>query len=226
VLTLVLTRHGLTARSEPEQHLGRRIDIELTREGRAQGAALGKRLAPVRFERMVTSPLVRARETADLVAVASLTRPPIVADPRLAEMDYGHWEGLTYAQIDERWATERTAWEADPAANACPGGESAQDVALRARAFVDELLEDQASRHGPDDRVERPILAVAHSSLNRVLLCVVLGIPLGEYRRRFAQAPANLTVLRFAPGAGSGDARLELLNDVAHLRPPDRAPWA
>ena len=68
MLTLVLTRHGLTDRSTPEQHLGQRIDVSINDAGRRQAEALARRLAPVAFDRVFTSPLFRARETAAIVA--------------------------------------------------------------------------------------------------------------------------------------------------------------
>ena len=90
MLTLVLTRHGLTERSEPEQHLGQHIDISLSDAGRRQAEALARRLAGVRFARVISSPLFRAQETAEIVARGLRAE----TDPRLKEMDYGAWEGL------------------------------------------------------------------------------------------------------------------------------------
>jgi len=224
VLTLVLTRHGLTPRSDPEQHLGQRIDIELSPAGQAQAVALAVRLDHVRFEKIYTSPLVRARETASIIAQRSPGKPSIEADPRLREMDYGHWEGLTYPQIDARDLAERRAWEADPARIPCPGGESGDDVAARVSSFLVDLLAAHDT-HPADPGAERPVLAVAHSSLNRILVCVALGIAIREFRLRLQQSQANLTALRFEHGSGPGDARLILLNDLAHLRRPPKTPW-
>jgi broad specificity phosphatase PhoE len=223
MLTLVLTRHGLTARSQPEQHLGQRIDVGLSEDGRAQAGALGRRLSGVAFERMVASPLVRARETAALVQAAVANHPEITVDARLAEMDYGDWEGLTYEQIEERDGARRERWEADPETYACPGGESGDEVARRARAFLLDLIAWHDALRGTPH--ERPVLAVAHSTFNRVLVCVATGIPVREYRRRFSQDQANLTVLRFEHGVGPADARILLLNDTAHLRAPGTVPW-
>jgi broad specificity phosphatase PhoE len=236
MLTLVLTRHGLTPRSVPEQHLGQRFDVALSEEGRAQAHALAGRLADVTFGGIVASPLVRAHQTARIVAAGLSGRVPAVeTDARLAEMDYGEWEGLTYAEIDARDADRRRAWEDDPAAIGCPGGESGDDVAVRARDFLVDLL---AANAAADDRSERdagagspvdptlPILAVAHSSLNRILICVALGLPVREFRLRLQQDQVNLTVLRFEHGTGPSDARLILLNDLAHVRPPGATPWA
>ena len=116
MLTLVLTRHGLTDRSTPEQHLGQRIDVSINEAGRRQAEALARRLAPVAFDRAFTSPLFRARETAAIV-VRSVE---VEADPRLREMDYGAWEGRTYEQIREADGAYREAWERDPDTLAVP----------------------------------------------------------------------------------------------------------
>jgi broad specificity phosphatase PhoE len=223
MLTLVLTRHGLTDRSLPEQHLGQRIDIGLSEDGRAQAEALVRRLVGVDFERMFVSPLIRAQETAAIVGAGLPDHPASELDRRLVEMDYGDWEGLTYEQIDERDAARRADWEADPAATACPGGESGDEVAIRAESFLIDLIAWHDGRQGTPH--ERPVLAVAHSTLNRVLVCVATGIPVREYRRRFSQDQANLTVLRFEHGVGPADARILLLNDTAHLRAPGTTPW-
>ncbi len=209
MLTLVLSRHGATPRSEPEQHLGQRVDIELSEPGRQAAEALARRLAGVSFDRLISSPLRRARETAAAIANGR----PVETDARLLEMDYGDWEGLTYGEIEARFGDERRRWEADPASGQCPGGESGLDVATRASGF----LEDAVTTGGQ-------VLVVAHSTLNRVLLCVALGVELREYRRRFRQEPANLTVLRF-PGSAAEGAQLLLCNDVAHLRGTSGVTW-
>jgi broad specificity phosphatase PhoE len=218
MLTLLLTRHGLTTRSTPEQHLGQRLDVPLDEAGRSQAAALAARLAPIAFDRVISSPLLRARQTVDAVLAASTAtpQPAVEIDPRLLEMDYGDWEGLTYEQINERDREERRRWEADPASNACPNGESGDDVAVRARAFLADLLADDTDRR---------VLAVAHSTLDRVLLCVALGIPVREFRRRLVQSQVNLTVVTWATGAPPDQAELLLLNDVAHVRQPPELPW-
>jgi len=217
MLTLVLTRHGLTDRSDPEQHLGQGIDIGLSTAGRAQAAALAGRIAHEHFDRIVASPLRRAMETAGTVA----GERPVEPDPRLMEMDYGAWEGLTYDDIDARDAALRARWVADPETLACPSGESGADVAARARSFLADLLAWAADRPG-DDPV---VLAVAHSTLNRVLLCVAVGIPVREYRRRFTQSQANLTVLRWPTGAPPEQARILAVNDTSHVAPAGQAPW-
>jgi len=216
VLTLLLTRHGSTPRSEPEQHLGQRIDLELSEGGRAAAEALGRRLEGVELARIIASPLRRARETAELVVPGA----SVELDDRLMEMDYGRWEGLTYEQILARDGDARRIWEADPASLACPDGESGSDVARRVRSWLEELIEWA----GVEGGVDQQVLAIGHSTTNRVLLCVALGVPLRDYRRRFVQQPANLSVLRFDGVPGSG-GKLLLGNDVSHLRGVRGVTW-
>ena len=211
MLTVILTRHGATSRSDPEQHLGQGIDIGLSDAGRSAARALGARLEGVAFDRIVSSPLRRALETAGTVA----PRRRVETDPRIAEMDYGEWEGLTYEEIYARDLELRRRWEDDPAGTPCPGGESGDDVAARARSF----LADAIARGPHDGR----ILIVAHATLNRILLCVALGVPVRDYRRRFRQDPTNLTVLRFAGHIEDG-ALLLVANDTWHLGAA-AAPW-
>jgi broad specificity phosphatase PhoE len=234
MLTLVLTRHGLTDHSEPERHLGQRIDASVNAAGRRQAEALARRLAPVAFDRVITSPLFRARETAEILARGV----SVEADPRLREMDYGAWEGRTYAQIYEADGAFRRRWEQAPDGLACPGGESGNDVAARVRAFLDDLLDEHRRWHAKASfraataggtaapTPERPVLVVGHASSNRILLCVALGVEVREYRRRFVQAQANLTVLRWEAGDTATDATVLVLNDLAHLRGAGEVPWA
>lgn len=235
MLTLVLTRHGLTDRSRPEQHLGQKIDISINDAGRRQAEALRRRLAPVAFERVFSSSLFRARETAEVIA----GRTPVEVDPRLREMDYGAWEGRTYAQIDEADRAFRDQWIARPDTLACPGGESGEDVAKRVTAFLEDLLDEHrrymartsfraatasggpASAAGTDHRV----LAVAHGTLNRIFLCVALDTDLRRFRQRYMQSQCNLTAIAWADDAGPREGTLLVSNDTAHLRGASDLPW-
>lgn len=215
MLTVLLTRHGMTERSQPEQHLGQKLDIRLSEGGRQAARALTTRLEHVPLERVVSSPLVRASETARI----ALPGHALETDARLMEMDYGDWEGLTNEQIDERHRELRAAFEADPASVSCPGGESGLDVAGRVGRLLAELVA-WAGSEADDHRV----LLVAHSTLNRILLCVALDVPVAEYRRRFRQEWANLTVVRFGGSYGPG-GQLLLGNDLGHVRGLRGATW-
>lgn len=218
MLTVVLTRHGATDRSDPEQYLGQHIEAQLTEEGRTAARALGDRLAPVTFERVISSPLERAMETARLI------RPEVLieSDPRLKEADYGLWEGRTVEEIEATWPVERKAYEQDPGGNSASGGESGRAVGKRVGSLLDELVL-RTSRSSGGERDHR-VLLIGHSTMNRVLLATALGVPLRDYRRRFRQDWANLTVLRHGRRYGGG-WQLLLCNDMAHLRGLRGATW-
>jgi broad specificity phosphatase PhoE len=260
MLTLILTRHGQAAADDVM--LGGQLDVPLTVDGRVEAEALGRRLAGVRVDRIVASPMVRALETAQVVAAGR----PIEVDERLRELDYGRWEGLTYPEIDAVDPALRARWEHDPAATHSPGGESGDDVAARALGFLVDLLAAEladsadsagggevgpsggvanspgigaSGRHSPDPGGSRAIaseaqaeaegrrrvLVVAHGTFNRILMCVALGVPVRDYRRRFLQDRANLTVLIYERGDTPDGAQLALANDIGHLRRPGQAPW-
>lgn len=233
-VTLVLTRHGGTPLSRPEQHLGQRLDPGLSDEGRRAASALGARLSGVAFDAVFSSPLTRAVETTRLVVGDA----PVRTDVRLLEMDYGAWEGHTYEQICRMDDDARDAWESDPAGRRTPGGESGNDVADRVRSFLRDAVGGDGAKpdeggadtptpgHAamPRSVPDRRILVVAHSTTNRVLLAVALGSPLGDYRRTYVQESCNVTVLRFER-SWDEPALLLVANDVSHLRGTSGATW-
>jgi probable phosphoglycerate mutase len=168
---LWLVRHGATDWSESGRHTGR-TDLPLLPEGQASARALAPRLAEHRFVLALTSPLERARETAALAGF-----PEATVDPDLREWDYGEYEGVTTEQIRERvpgW----TLWTSDP-----PGGETACQVAARARRVIDRCRD-----------VDGNILLFAHGHILRVLTAVYLGFD-AHAGAQFALETATLNVL-------------------------------
>jgi phosphoserine phosphatase len=214
MLTVLLTRHGHTDRSEPEQYLGQHVAATLTDRGRADAQRLADRLDGVRLDRVISSPLARAADTGEIIAAGL----PVEVDARLAELDYGAWEGMTVDQIEERYGDERRLYEEDPSTYRVGGGESGHDVARRVGAFIADLI-----GWWQTEAAERTCVVVGHSSVNRILLASCLGVPLRDYRRRFRQDWANLTVLRWSdPSAGP---MLLLANDMGHVRGAKGATW-
>jgi len=128
----LLLRHGQTLMSVQKRYAGR-SDVPLTDHGIQQAAAAAKRLAPAGIGVIVTSPMLRAVQTAQ--EVAATTGAPVVTDDGFRETDFGAWEGLTFAEVRERWPAEMSAWLADPAV-APPGGESFDQVRPRVLAAL------------------------------------------------------------------------------------------
>lgn len=209
MLTVLLTRHGHTDRSEPEQYLGQKIDVGLSERGRHDAELLAERLAGVHLDRLISSTLRRAVETAELLARDSGVK--VETDRRLIELDYGAWEGHTLEEIDRIFPRERDLYESNPAIHEVGGGESGLEVAARLGRLVEELL-----GWWSDEAGDRTCLLVGHSSVNRVLLALLLSVPMADYRRRFKQDWANLTALRWE-SQESGPLLL-LANDQAHSK--------
>ncbi len=155
---------------------------------------------------IVTSPLRRARQTAE--AVARATGAPLQADDGLAETDFGRWEGLTFAEASARWPDAVTAWLAS-ADVAPPGGESFAAVGRRVNAAVDRLL--AAHRY-------RTLLLVSHVTPIKTLACRAMLAPTAALFRIFLDVASLCEIDWFA----DGPAVVRSLNDTAHLRPAGR----
>ena len=198
--SLLLLRHGQTALSVERRYSGHG-DPPLTPYGLAQAAALGDRIAALAgpIAAVWSSPLARARSTAE--AVASRLGLDVVVDDRLRELDFGEWEGLTYAQIQERYADAYAAWLSDPSVPAV-GGESFDDVARRVRRVRDAILTAHPGRS---------VAVVAHVTPIKTLLKLALDAPQVLYRMHL-----DLASISQADWYADGSAVVRRVNDTAH----------
>jgi len=170
---LTLVRHGETIWHAEHRYAGS-SDIPLTPRGRLQAQELAECLAHTGLDAIHTSPLIRARDTAEAVGrAAGLT---VHTDARLTELDFGAAEGLTGAEMTERFDTARQDFVRDPVTHHLPGGEDPRRAVRRMTACLTELT----AQH-PDGRV----LVVGHGTIQRLVLCHLLGLPLQNYRRHF-----------------------------------------
>jgi probable phosphoglycerate mutase len=196
----LLLRHGQTPMSVEKRYAGR-SDAPLTDVGVAQAAAAAKRLATAGLDAIVSSPLQRAVRTAE--EVAAVTGLPVVTDDGFRETDFGGWEGLTFADVRERWPSEMTAWLADPAV-APPGGESFAEVSERVTAALHRVL---AARPG------QRILVVSHvTPIKTLVTAALLAPPPALYRMHL-----DLAALCEIDWYADGPAVLRSFNDTAHL---------
>jgi broad specificity phosphatase PhoE len=191
-----------------ENRLCGRTDMTLSETGRGQAERLAERLRALHPDAFYTSPLQRARETAEIIARAVGLTPTV--DERLIEINYGAWEGKTFAEVMQQDAETYRAWDADPAAVSPPDGESGTQALARVTPFLDEL----AARH-PSERAR--IMVVTHKTICRLVVCHVLGLPPSEYRRRLTMDNAAVNIFR----QDEEGWRLALLNDTSHLALPD-----
>ncbi len=213
-MLLYLIRHAQTASSAIDSFNGQR-ELPLTETGRAQAAALGKRLADVKFAAVYRSPLDRTRETAALVAPSFASQ--LITLPGLIEINYGDWEGHSPAEAEARSPVLFKAWHDDPVANAPPNGETAQDVATRALAALETIrARHEDAQRSDADRLHTndPVLVVSHKATLRILACALLGARLANYRKQIAQDECALNLVELRAGK---PPFIRLWNDTAHL---------
>lgn len=187
---IVLVRHGETDWSRTGRHTGR-TDIALTDRGRREATSVGPTLHGWTFAHQFSSPLSRARDTAELARVDG-AHGELVIDEDLLEWDYGVYEGRTNddIQIDEPgWSK----W-----AGPLEGGEDVHDVGARADRAIARLAE--SSKDGP-------VLVFAHGHLLAILIARWLGLDASE-GRRFTLETATVSVL----GVKRTDRVLRILN--------------
>jgi glucosyl-3-phosphoglycerate phosphatase len=164
---LVLLRHGQTDFNVAGRMQGH-LDSVLTETGVAQVVRAAPELAKMAPERLVSSDLRRALDTADVLGAACAL--PVKVDARLRETHLGQWQGCSVAEIEAGWPGAITTWRSDPGW-APPGGESRIEVVRRSRPVVDELDEEYATE------ASATALLVAHGGLIAGLVSGLLGLP-------------------------------------------------
>jgi broad specificity phosphatase PhoE len=189
-----LARHGETAWSLSGQHTGL-TDIPLTERGERDARRLGERLKGRSFALVLTSPLQRAARTCALAGFETVAE----VDKDLVEWDYGEYEGRRSAEI----GAERPDW--DVFRDGCPGGESPQQVGMRADRVVSRVR-----------AVEGDVLLFSHAHLLRVLAGRWLGLEPGA-GRYFLLGTASLSTLGYEHRRARPVIRL--WNDPGHAGP-------
>jgi 2,3-bisphosphoglycerate-dependent phosphoglycerate mutase len=205
---LLMIRHGRTSWNFDGRFQGQ-LDIPLDEAGQDQAAAVASRLAIERPAAIYSSDLSRAWQTARSIqgAIAMSSQPepapPLLLEPRLRELHFGEWQGLTYAEIKSCQPAALAAWEADWLNTAPPGGETLAQLVERVQSVYQEIL---------DSHPAETTLLVGHGGALQALLCLALGVP-PERFWQFQLDNTGLTDLRIYPQG----AILNLFNDTCHL---------
>ncbi|WP_326630756.1 MULTISPECIES: bifunctional RNase H/acid phosphatase [unclassified Streptomyces] len=203
--TFVLLRHGETALTPEKRFSGSGgSDPELSAAGRHQAERVAESLAARgTIQEIISSPLRRCRETA--ATVGARLGLPVQIEDGLRETDFGAWEGLTFAEVRERYGPDLDAWLASTRTPPTGGGESFAEVARRVSATRDRLT----TRHAG-----RTVLLVTHVTPIKTLARLALGAP-PESLFRMELSAASLSAVAYY---ADGNASLRLLNDTSHLR--------
>ena len=198
---VLLVRHGATELSAEDRFAGA-TDVLLSQEGEAQAACLSRRLAETPIAAVYASPLRRTLRTAAILAAPH--KLDVIGDAGLREIDHGHWEQRTRAEVETNFPDEYHTWEADPFTFAPQGGETGLSVLSRALPALRNCVQAHAGK---------TILVVSHKATLRLLIGSLLGFDLRGYRDRLDQKPCCLNVVDFRDPTR---ARLMLYNDVSH----------
>ncbi|GAW91512.1 alpha-ribazole phosphatase [Calderihabitans maritimus] len=197
---LVLVRHGHTPWNKGRRYQGH-SDVQLSEEGREQARRLRDRFKETKIDAIYASDLSRALETAQIIAEPhGLIVQQI---PELREMNFGVWEGLTFAEIQAQFRELADGWYKNPADLQIPQGETFRQVRDRAYKAVLELV----AKH-PDETV----LVVSHGGTIRAVICAVLDLEMDRIWQ-FRQDNTAVNIIEFYEGR----TVISLLNDTHHL---------
>jgi probable phosphoglycerate mutase len=199
LIELMLIRHAQNDWVKSGRLAGRTPGVHLNEEGKKQAETLGLRLESVKLRAIYSSPLERARETAEAVASH---HPELTAaiEEGLNEVDFGSWTGRRLSRLSRRrlWQTvQRT-----PSRAIFPGGEAIRDMQNR----LINTLEAIASRHGSGK-----IAVVSHSDVIKVAIAYYAGMPLDMFQRLII-SPASISTVAL----GEHGPMILQVNDTSH----------
>ncbi|MGW7446662.1 bifunctional RNase H/acid phosphatase [Kitasatospora sp. NPDC054795] len=203
--TFVLLRHGETPLTPEKRFSGSGgSDPELSDKGRWQAERAAEALAARgSVQAVVASPMRRTRQTAE--TVAARLGLEVRYEDGLREVDFGDWEGLTFAEVRERYPDDLTAWLGSAKARPTGSGESFTTLTHRAGVARDKIIARYAGK---------TVLVVSHVSPIKTLVRLALGAPPDSMYRMELSAASICAVQYYA----DGNASLRLLNDTSHLR--------
>ena len=194
---LLLARHGQSVSNAVRRFQGVQ-DVPLSELGRRQAEALAGAFGQRRIAAVYSSPLQRARHTAELVAAA--VRAPLRSVDDLRELSLGEWEGCTVEEVEARPGNPYACWVRDPVGSLPPGGEPLADVQGR---MVRALADIECAHPNGDD-----VLVVCHGGVISAYLAHCLGLPLSSIWRLTV---SNCSITELAP------PRLLSMNVTTHL---------
>ena len=203
--TLVLVRHGVTSHTTGKRFSGGLggTNPGLSDEGRDQIRTVADWLAPLaeQVDAVVTSPVRRTRESAEILAEA--LGHPLEEEPGFAEMEFGAWDGMTFLEVAEQHQSDLDAWLGS--LEVAPGGtgESFQDVERRVLAGLQRLLDDHAGK---------TVVVVSHVTPIKTLVAHAVDAPLLSVFR-MELSPASVSVVSFFDDGERGPrASLRMFN--------------
>ncbi len=200
--SIYLVRHGQTAWNKEEIFRGR-TDIPLDETGLRQAELTGEYFKGMEIHGIYASPLARAWETAQKIArFHTLKVQPLNG---IIDMSFGRWEGHPHQKIKKNDREIYRQWREEPHLVRLPGGESLEDVRVRAMAALEEMIQ----LHGG-----KTLVLVSHRVVNKVLICGILRIDNSHFWQ-ISQDPTAINLIQYK----NGKYILSLMNETCHLKP-------
>jgi len=214
---VVIVRHGQSSFNVEQKIQGRCDESVLTERGAADAHRVGDVLRGSPADAIYSSPLQRARQTAEILQAYLPHSPPLQTTERLLEVDLPLWEGLTKQQVRERFPDDYRRWHQQPHELAMrvsgPEGKRLHYPVLALYEQAQQFWQMLLARHRG-----QTIVLVAHNGINRCAISSAIGIPPSRYHT-IQQTNCGLSVLNFSGGWGD-PVQLESLNQTAHLDLP------
>ena len=214
-IKLVLVRHGLSSFNAKGLIQGRTDNSLLTDEGYEQAIKAGKALSKIDFDKIYSSPLVRAAETAKTIQKSFNKKQNITFDKNLLEVDLGDWAGLKIEEIKNKFPEIYPIWKNDPENLILKRSDDKtykpiQELFEQAIKFIEEILNIYLN----EDDVN--ILVVGHNAILRCLILLLLGKPKQGFRK-IRLENASFSILNISSHQNSFKTQIECLNQTSHL---------
>ena len=214
-IRIVLVRHGLSSFNAKGLIQGRTDDSLLTEEGYEQAIKAGKALSKIKFDKIYSSPLVRAAETAKTIKKSFNTSQDIIFDNNLLEVDLGEWSGLRIDEIKNKFPEIYPIWKNNPEnltlkRNDDTAYKPIQELFDQANNFIEDILKIYL------DKDDVNILVVGHNAILRCLILLLLGKPKQGFRK-IRLENASFSIINISNHGSSLKTQIECLNQTSHL---------
>ena len=214
-LRLVLVRHGLSSFNEKGLIQGRTDDSYLTDKGYEQALKSGEALSSINFDKIYSSPLVRAAETAKTILKNLKGENNIEYDKNLLEVDLNKWSGLTINEIKNRYPENYLLWKNDPENLKLEDIDNLtyqpiQELYVQADEFIKNILKIYLEKNKAN------ILVIGHNAILRCLILSLIGRPKKGFRK-IKLDNASFSILNILKKGDSYKTQVECLNQTSHL---------
>ena len=200
--SIYLVRHGQTAWNKEEIFRGR-TDIPLDETGLKQAEMVGEYFKGMEIHGIYSSTLSRAWHTAQ--KIAQFHNIEVLPLAGIIDMSFGNWEGRPHQEIRENDSKTYRQWVEEPHLVRLPGGESLDDVRVRAMAALEEVI-----RKNPG----KTLVFVSHRVICKVLICAILGLDNSHFWQ-ITQDTTAINLIQYR----KGKYVLSLMNETCHLKP-------